>query len=232
MSNMPASYTYSMLGYGYPPAYLQLPPGYSQQQLASILGAQNMASLGAQNLASLGAQNLASLGAQNWAAAAPGGCVQNLGGSGQVYVTSGGSGQAFGGHSGSGQMLRAPGGYSLGAMPSLVSGQAAGQSVRLSMKNGEKETRESPGLPAAAAVQQEVGGGEGGEEYLQELIKERDAIETSSSSSLSKTHILRLLNKGKYSTVGYSIETIAPPAASPRPIFSGLSIKVNILEIP
>ena len=165
-------------------------------------------------------------------AAAPGGCVQNLGGSGQVYVTSGGSGQAFGGHSGSGQMLRAPGGYSLGAMPSLVSGQAAGQSVRLSMKNGEKETRESPGLPAAAAVQQEVGGGEGGEEYLQELIKERDAIETSSSSSLSKTHILRLLNKGKYSTVGYSIETIAPPAASPRPIFSGLSIKVNILDIP
>ena len=192
MSNRPASYPYSMLGYGYPPAYLQLPPGYSQQQLASILGAQNMASLGA--------QNLASLGAQNWAAAAPGSCVQNLGGSGQVYVTSGGSGQAFGGHSGSGQMLRAPGGYSLGAMPSLVSGQAAaGQSVRLSMKNGEKETRESPGLPAAAAVQQEVGGGEGGEEYLQELIKERDTIETSSTSSLSKTHILRLLNKGKYS---------------------------------
>jgi hypothetical protein len=35
-----------------------------------------------------------------------------------------------------------------------------------------------------------------GEEYLQELIKERDSIESSTTSSLSKTHILRLLNKG------------------------------------
>jgi hypothetical protein len=47
----------------------------------------------------------------------------------------------------------------------------------------------------AEARSEAAAGGEG-EEYLQELIKERDSIESSSTSSLSKTHILRLLNRG------------------------------------
>ena len=219
MSNMPASYPYSMLGYGYPPAYLQLPPGYSQQQLASILGAQNMASLGA--------QNLASLGAQNWATAAVAANTAAVGAQ-QAYTS---SKQGYPVIAPMAAAAVANGSPKLCYPGSAPLAAAATTNFDKSSFGCGRTASQVPAPADPAAVQQEVGGGEGGEEYLQELIKERDAIETSSSSSLSKTHILRLLNKGK-STVGYSIETIAPPAASPRPIFSGLSIKVNILDIP
>ena len=227
MANMPASYPYSMLGYGYPPAYLQL-SGYTQQQLAGILGAQNLASLGGQNLASLGGQNLASLGAQNWATAAVAANTAAVGAQ-QAYTS---SKQGYPVIAPMAAAAVANGSPKLCYPGSAPLAAAATTNFDKSSFGCGRTASQVPAPADPAAVQQEVGGGEGGEEFLQELIKERDAIETSSSSSLSKTHILRLLNKGKYSTVGYSIETIAPPAASPRPIFSGLSIKVNILDIP
>ena len=60
------------------------------------------------------------------------------------------------------------------------------------------------GSPTVVGVPRVGGGGEGSElevpedkeEYIKELVKEREAVEASNVSNLSKSHVLRLLNQG------------------------------------
>ena len=66
----------------------------------------------------------------------------------------------------------------------------------LKVDNGVPPAAACNRVPAAA----EEGGGADvpadKDEYIQELMKERDNIESSSVSNLSKSHVLRLLNQG------------------------------------
>jgi hypothetical protein len=195
MANMPATYPYSMLGYGYPPAYLQLPAGYSQQQLSGLL-------------AGLGAQNLAGLGGQSWATAAVAANTAAVG-SANPLMAAGAQQPGCYSNSKQGYPVIAPmtaaaaagGSPKLcypGSVPLTVSTAAATAAPPAA---GYDKTRTVSGQVTGTAADPGEGGrqevnGEG-EEYLQELIKERDSIESSSASSLSKSHILRLLNKGK-----------------------------------
>ena len=139
-------------------------------------------------------QALSAAGGLSQALSAAGGYSQALnaaGGYSQALSAAGGFSQALSAAGGYGQALSAARGYTLGAVPSLGKGYAGSTSATRPRTNHKADDR-SPPEPAVP-----IGGGEG-EEYLQELMKERDSIESSSSSSLSKTHILRLLNKGEY----------------------------------
>ena len=185
MANMPAAtYPYSMLGYGYPPAYLQLPAGYSQQQLSGLL-------------AGLGAQNLTGLGAQSWATAAVAAntaAVNPLMSNQQSYSSS---------NSKQGYPVIAPmataAAVSAGGPPKLCYPGSGGSLPATAAAAPDKSHYVTNGRASSADQQQPEVRQEGeGDEYLQELIKERDAIESSTTSSLSKTHILRLLNKGDW----------------------------------
>ena len=125
---------------------------------------------------------------------AAGGYAKILSGFGPVLSGGGYSQQPLGGA------------FNLSAVGSLATGYAAaaGSTAVLRSKvgvkgGGDRSSSSQTGPPvtglAAGGHRREAAGGEG-EEYLQELIKERDSIESSSTSSLSKTHILRLLNRG------------------------------------
>ena len=177
MSNMAASYPYSMLGYSYPPgAYLQLPgyglPAATHQQLGALLGPQGLAGLGAQNWAAAGASPAHLMAAQQAAYAT----------SKQGYPVIAPMGGGAVSAAGSPPKLSFGGG-GVASMPAAIApGGGCGRAV-------------APTTAEPAEARSEAAGGEG-EEYLQELIKERDSIESNSTSSLSKTHILRLLNKG------------------------------------
>jgi hypothetical protein len=181
---MAASYPYSMLGYSYPPgAYLQVPgyglPAATHQQLGALLGPQGLAGLGAQNWAAAGSP--AHLMAAQQAAYA-------TSKQGYPVIAPMGGGAAVSA-AGSPPKLSFGGGGVAASMPAATApGGGCGRAV----------AEPAEARPEAAA------GGEG-EEYLQELIKERDSIESNSTSSLSKTHILRLLNRGKHSQGFYTV---------------------------
>jgi hypothetical protein len=195
MAGLPAYQAYSMLGYNYPQAFFQLSPSHQQQQQLGLLAS------------------------QNWASPASGGgvgpnaqpCSAPLG-----YGTAESYGQAMSAASGYAKMLSSFGpvlsgggynqqplgtGFNLSAVGSLATGYAAtaGSTAvlrsKVGVKGGGDRSSSSQTGPPVTGHGREAAGGEG-EEYLQELIKERDSIESNSTSSLSKTHILRLLNKG------------------------------------
>lgn len=179
MSNMPPTYPYSMLGYTYPPAYLQLPgyglPSHHQQQLGL-----------------LGTQSLAGLGAQNWAAAG-GGVPSHLLAAGQgvqpAYTSSK-----------QGYPVIAPltAVSAASCPPKLCYGGGGPLTVTAATVMGGGRPAAPAGEPPEPRQHEAVGEGD---EYLQELVKERDSIESSSTSSLSKSHILRLLNRGEFTSV-------------------------------
>jgi hypothetical protein len=197
MAGLPAYQAYSMLGYNYPQAFFQLSPSHQQQQ-----------------------QQLGLLASQSWANPASGPSAQPCSappGYSQPFGTAEGYGQAMGAAGGYAKMLSGfgpvlsgggysqqplGGGFTLSAVGSLATGYAAAAGStagvlrsKVGVKGGgDRSSLSQPGLPVTGHGR-EAAGGEG-EEYLQELIKERDSIENSSTSSLSKTHILRLLNRG------------------------------------
>ena len=72
------------------------------------------------------------------------------------------------------------------------------------------------GSPTVVGVPRFGGGVEGvelevpedKEEYIKELVKEREAVEASNVSNLSKSHVLRLLNQGIWSYLIYYIKSL------------------------
>jgi hypothetical protein len=195
MAGLPAYQAYSMLGYNYPQApFFQLSPSHQQQ--LGLLTSQSWASpaSGGPNAQPCSApagysQPFATTEGYGQAMSAAGGYAKILSGFGPVLSGGGYSQQPLGG------------GFTLSAVGSLATGYAAAAGStavlrsKAGMKGGGDRSSSSQTGPPVTGHGREAAGGEG-EEYLQELIKERDSIESSSTSSLSKTHILRLLNKG------------------------------------
>jgi len=191
MAGLPAYQAYSMLGYNYPQApFFQLSPSHQQQ--LGLLTSQSWASpaSGGPNAqpcsAPLGYGTAESYGQ---AMSAAGGYAKMLSGFGPVLSGGGYSQQPLGG------------GFNLSAVGSLATGYSAtaGSTAvlrsKVGVKGGGDRSSSSQTGPPVTGHGREAAGGEG-EEYLQELIKERDSIESSSTSSLSKTHNLRLSKKG------------------------------------
>jgi hypothetical protein len=198
MAGLPAYQAYSMLGYNYPQAFFQLSPGHQQQQQLGLVTSQSWASPASGGGGDPNAQPCsAPLGygtADSYGQAMS--VAKILNGFGPVLSGGGYSQQPLGG------------GFNLSSVGSLAPGYAAAASStagvlrsKVGVKGGGDRSSSAcqTGPPvtglAAGGHRREAAGGEG-EEYLQELIKERDSIESSSTSSLSKTHILRLLNRG------------------------------------
>jgi hypothetical protein len=195
MAGLPAYQAYSMLGYNYPQAFFQLSPGHQQQQQLGLLTSQSWA-------------NPAS-GPSAQPCSAPPGYSQPFGtaeGYGQAMSAAGGYAKilsGFGPALSGGGYSQQPlgGGFNLSAVGSLATGYAAAAGStagvlrsKAGVKGGGDRSSSSQTGPPVTGHGRAAGGE--GEEYLQELIKERDSIESNSTSSLSKTHILRLLNKG------------------------------------
>ena len=169
---MSTGYSYPVLGY---PAYAANPQQLQQQQQQQQYV--NLLTAGAVTSPATTTTNLPLThnhhhqlihGLNTPAGIAAGGQVASAAGtSGSLYGTSAAAGGAA--------AVILPGSYSVLGSPSSVMG------VPRVGGGGEVSELEVP---------------EDKEEYIKELVKEREAVEASNVSNLSKSHVLRLLNQG------------------------------------